>query len=167
MKIRAFAMTAALLVSGLGLNSFAGDGSSGCGPGWYLFKENSLVSSALRATTNTVLFPLMTIGMTVGTSNCTQHKLVLKEKESLHFATMNHFELKRDVVKGGGEYLSAFAETMGCPAAVQTQLNQGLRKNADKLYPSRDVAPQDVLLEVYKTILTDSELTRQCSRQVG
>lgn len=145
----------------------AADGSSGCGPGWYVFKDNSLFSSALRATTNGVLFPVTTIGMTVGTSNCTKHKIVLKEQESLHFATMNHFELKSEVAKGEGEYLSAFAATMGCPVQAQGRLNQQLRSNYGKLYPNNQIQPQNVLTEVYKTILSDSDLIQQCSLGVG
>ncbi len=141
----------------------ANDGSSGCGPGWFLFKENSLVSSALRATTNSFLFPVTTIGMTIGTSNCTQHKLVLKEKESLHFATMNYFELKNEIAKGNGEYLSAFASTVGCPAQAQESLNRHLRQNFKALYPNAKVQPENVLVEVYKAILSDEQLTRQCS----
>lgn len=144
-------------------SAFAADGSSGCGPGWYLFKENSLLSSALRATTNVALFPVVTIGMTVGTSNCTQHKLVLKEKESLHFATMNHFELRHAMVQGQGEYLSAFAETMGCPASIQMRLNQSLRSHVRAIYPNQEINPESVLLEVYKVILSDRDLTKACS----
>src|SRR4051794_31289808 len=109
MKLLRFA---ALLASFVSIQAFAMDGSSGCGPGWYLLKDTSIVSSALRATTNGILFPVYTFGMTFGTSNCTQHKLVLKEKESLYFATHNHFELKGNIAKGDGEYLSAFATTM-------------------------------------------------------
>ncbi|MNK12062.1 hypothetical protein D3C87_301180 [compost metagenome] len=152
------------LISGLfSVQAFAADSSSGCGPGWYLFKENSLVSSALRGTTNAVLFPVTTIGMTVGTSNCTQHKLVLKEKESLHFATMNHFELKNEIAKGQGEYVSAFATTMGCPSQAQMHLNKSLQKNFKNIYNKSEVDPSKVLLEVYKVILTDPKLTQQCS----
>lgn len=143
--------------------ALAADGSSGCGPGWYIMQENSLVSSALRATTNGILLPIVTIGMTFGTSNCTQHKIVLKEKESLHFATMNHFELKADMAKGGGEYLSAFASTIGCPTAVQTRLNDQLRDNFSSVYPTTNVNPEGVLVEVYKTIFSDTELTQKCS----
>jgi hypothetical protein len=145
----------------------ADDGSSGCGPGWYLFKENSLVSSALRATTNSILFPVTTIGMTFGTSNCTQHKLVLKEKESLYFATMNHFELKRDIAKGDGEYLSAFAATMGCSANAQAVLNKNLRTEYSHIYPDANVNPERTLLETYKTILNNKELTSKCSTGVS
>lgn len=160
MKLRLFISIIAATIS---MQALAADGSSGCGPGWYVLKDNSLVSSALRATTNVILFPVFTIGMTFGTSNCTQHKLVLKEKESLYFATMNHFELKRDVARGSGEYLSAFGETMGCPASAQSRLNQSLRRDFSRVYPSRAVDPSGVLLEVYKTILSDHELTAKCS----
>jgi len=153
----------ALFAMVLAVPAFAMDGSSGCGPGWYILKEDSLVSSALRMTTNGILFPVVTIGMTFGTSNCTQHKIVLKEKESLYFATMNHFELKADVAKGTGEYLSAFANTMGCNAVAQPRLNQKLRENYSKVYPDGAVKPDNVLLEVYKTIFSDVELTQECS----
>lgn len=160
MKTRLLFVLFALFVSAPAL---AADGSSGCGPGWYIMQENSLVSSALRATTNGILFPVVTLGMTFGTSNCTQHKIVLKEKESLYFATMNHYELKADVAKGQGEYLSAFAATMGCPATAQSRLNDRLRSNFSKVYPDSKVNPEGVLLEVYKTIFSDTELTDKCS----
>lgn len=146
---------------------FAADGSSGCGPGWYVMQDNSIVSSALRAVTNTILFPISTLGMTFGTSNCTQHKLVLKEKESLHFATMNHFELKRDIAKGTGEYLSAFSNTLGCPNPAQSRLNHNLRARYPQIYNDSTVDPEQVLLEVYRTILSDKILTAQCSLSVG
>lgn len=141
----------------------AADSSSGCGPGWYLFKENSLVSSALRTTTNGLLSPVYTIGMTVGTSHCTKHSIVQTEKESLHFATMNYFELKSEIAKGSGEYLSAFASTIGCPSSAQSEFNQNLQKQYDNIVPKSRVAPDDMLLEVYKVILNSPSLTRQCS----
>ncbi|MES2965553.1 MAG: DUF3015 family protein [Bdellovibrionota bacterium] len=160
MKSRLMFALFAFLVSA---PAFAADGSSGCGPGWYLMQDNSLVSSALRATTNGILFPVVTIGMTFGTSNCTQHKIVLKEKESLYFATMNHFELKADLAKGNGEYLSSFASTMGCPASAQGRLNEKLRANFTSVYREQGVQPEAVLVEVYKTIFSDVELTKKCS----
>ena len=160
-------MIGLVLIATFSVSAFAVDGSSGCGPGWYILKEDSIVSSALRATANSILFPVSTIGMTFGTSNCTQHKLVLKEKESLYFATMNKYELKRDMAKGEGEYLSAFAYTMGCLSSAQGRLNQSLRSSFSRVYPNSEVAPEQVLLEVYKTILSDSELTAKCSLGIG
>jgi len=141
----------------------AADGSSGCGPGWYLFKDNSLVSSSFRSTTNYFLFPAVTFGMTFGTSNCSQHKLVKTEKESLYFVTMNYFELKSEVAKGQGEYLTALAKTLGCDDKAQARLNQHLKNNYNQLFQDAAVKPENTLSEVYKTIFKDSALTQQCS----
>ncbi|MES2768182.1 MAG: DUF3015 family protein [Bdellovibrionota bacterium] len=154
--------TLAMGICLFGSQGFAADQSSGCGPGWYLFKDTSLVSSAFRATTNGILFPVTTIGMTVGTSNCSQHKLVKKEMETLHFATMNYYELKGEVAKGNGAYLSAFAETMGCNSKSQALLNSELKNNYKNLFPQGKANPEGTLLEVYKTIFRNQSLTSQC-----
>lgn len=146
---------------------FAADGSSGCGPGWYLLKDNSLVSSSLRATTNSMLFPVTTIGMTMGTSNCTQHKIVMTEKETLHFATMNYYELKGEVAKGQGQYLAAFAQTMGCESRAQGRLNDKLKGNYKNIFAPGAADPERALGEVYKTIFKDKELTNMCSLHIG
>ncbi len=80
---------------------------------------------------------------------------------------MNHFELKSEIAKGHGEYLSAFAETMGCPAKAQDRLNQQLRLNFSKIYYESKVHPEKVLEEVYHTIFSDRDLTNQCSLGIG
>lgn len=143
--------------------AMAADGSSGCGPGWYLFKQNSLISSALRATTNTVLFPLMTVGMTIGTSNCTQHSIVKTEQESLHFATMNKFELKGDVAKGQGHYVTAFANVIGCDNSAQEHFGSEMRRNYGLIFSSPQASPETILTEVYGVILRDKVLADKCS----
>lgn len=108
---------------------FAKDSSSGCGAGWYIFKKNSLVSSSLRATTNAML--LNTVGMTFGTSNCSQHSIVKTEKEAIYFAESNHDQLMLDIARGEGEYLSAFSEIVGCK---EESLGKSLQKNFNKIY---------------------------------
>jgi hypothetical protein len=80
----------------------AADGSSGCGPGWYILKKNSMLSSVGRFITNTALFPLSTLGMTLGTSNCSKHSLVEEHKRSLHFATLSYDLLRQDMARGSG-----------------------------------------------------------------
>lgn len=158
-----------LCLASLTLSPFAlaADGSSGCGPGWYVFKDNSLLSSALRGTTNGMLGPTVTIGMTSGTSNCTKHQIVTKEKESLHFATMNFLEIKGEAAKGNGAYLSAFAETIGCPIQAQGRFNQRIQEGHSQIFPAAEVQPENSLVEIYKMILQDSQLTAQCSLGVG
>ncbi|MBX2988756.1 MAG: DUF3015 family protein [Bdellovibrionaceae bacterium] len=143
--------------------AMAADGSSGCGPGWYLLKENSLVSSSLRATTNGVLMPVVTVGMTVGTSNCTQHKIVMTEKESLHFATMNYYELMGEAARGEGVYLSAFSDTIGCPKAARAEFGRKIQGQYRQVFSDGQRRPEQMLESVYKVILQDSSLVRACS----
>ncbi len=143
--------------------SFAMDGSSGCGPGWYAFKDNSLVSSSLRNTTNNVLIPVVTIGMTIGTSNCTKHSIVETEKESLHFAAHNFFELKGDIAKGQGAYVNSFASTIGCTVKAQTRFATELKNNYKAIFSHSEQKPENALKEVYKVILSDDELSNECS----
>jgi hypothetical protein len=140
----------------------ATDGSSGCGPGWYIAKDNSIVSSAARAITNGILFPVSTIGMTFGTSNCTQHKLVLKEKESLHFVTNNYYELKSEVARGEGPYLQAYANTLGCSAGAQTRFNAQLKGRYNETFANSKASPDDALMQTYITILSDKDLAHEC-----
>lgn len=145
----------------LSFSAAARDSSSGCGPGWYIVKENSLVSSALRATTNGFFFPTTTIGMTLGTSNCSKHKIVKTEKKSLHFVSHNLYEMKSEVAKGRGPYLSALGEVIGCTKDGKAQLSSSLKSQYKSVFQSE--RPKDVLKNIYKVILNDDKLTQSCS----
>lgn len=147
----------------LSLPAFSSDSSSGCGPGWYIFKDNSLVSSALRLTTNGILFPSVTLGMTLGTSNCTQHKIVRTEQESLKYATENYYELLADTSLGQGEFLSQFSDVIGCQQQTKAMFSSKMRENFGHIFKTHKPQPDQVLIEVYKIILTSPDLTRSCS----
>ncbi len=145
-----------------GASVFAGDGSSGCGPGWYVFKKNSLVSSSLRATTNGILFPAVTLGMTFGTSNCTKHSIVKTEDKSLYFVTQNYIELKTEVAKGNGEFLQAFGQTIGCKNQDLPYFSRKLQDKYEEVFKDK-ASNEEVLMETYKVILTDPTLVQSCS----
>ena len=151
----------AALISTLSFSATARDSSSGCGPGWYVVKENSLVSSALRATTNGFFFPTTTLGMTLGTSNCTKHKIVKTEKKSLHFVSHNLYEMKSEAAQGVGSYISALGEVIGCSKSGQKQFNNSLKSNYQNVFKSDE--PQEVLKNIYQVILQDEKLVQSCS----
>lgn len=156
-------MKVVLFVLLLSKFAMAADGSSGCGPGWFLMKENSLLSSALRVTTNGILFPVTTIGMTVGTSNCSKHKIVIKEKESLHFVTHNYFELKSQVAMGSGTHISALSQTMGCSDASDQALSKSLKNSYSDIFEnSNNSNPEKALTEIFKVILRNPDLAKKC-----
>lgn len=142
--------------------SLASDSSSGCGPGWYVAKDKSLLSSTLRFITNMVLWPSSTIGMTFGTSGCSKHDLVMKEKERIYFATQNIFELKSEIPIGDGEFLKAFAEVMGCPQQVTEEFNRSMKKNYLKLYPTARPTPSQFLRETFIIMGNNETLRNNC-----
>lgn len=140
----------------------AADGSSGCGPGWYLFKKNSLVSSSLRATTNGMLFPAVTLGMTFGTSNCSKHGLVKTEKKTIHFVTHNYHELKSDAAKGQGDFLYSYAKTIGCKKGDIDYFSSKLQDRYEKVFKD-EASNEEVIIETYRLILNDKRLVYSCS----
>jgi len=154
----------ALLAWGFASASFAADGSSGCGPGWYVFKKNSLVSSSLRGTTNGMLFPLFTGGMTLGTSNCAKHSIVQRSHRSLHFASYNRDHLMIEMAQGGGETLSAYAATWGCPWTAQERFNTVMRTNYSQIFTDNLNGTDAAALNdrVAGAIASDSDLVTAC-----
>lgn len=140
----------------------AADGSSGCGPGWYVFKQNSLVSSSLRSTTNGVLWPTVTVGMTLGTSNCAKHSIVQKPYRSLHYVAHNFDHLQHEAAVGGGEVTAALASVWGCPWSAQTEFDQVLQSNYDLIFGLPGSEPVFVNDQVAGAIAADPVLRSVC-----
>jgi len=147
--------------------SWAADGSSGCGPGWYLFKKNSLVSSSLRATTNGLLLPVVTLGMTLGTSNCSKHSIVKQEKASLYYVTQNYYELMGQTTRGSGEYIDAFAKVLGCQAKASPLLGQKMKKRFQIIFKKQRASDETTLTEIYNTIFSDPQLSEMCINEIA
>lgn len=88
-------------------------GMAGCGLGSLVIKTNDkmqIVASTLNAT------GVQTFGISTGTSNCLPASKVAILKSQEHFVMENLESLRRDMVKGDGEYLASYAEVLGCPA---------------------------------------------------
>jgi hypothetical protein len=165
--IRFCAVVAALALFTTTQTARAADGSSGCGPGWYIFKDVSLVSSSLRGTTNGILFPVTTIGMTFGTSNCSAHKIVDNQGESVKFATLAYHDLVVQMAQGKGEHLAAFANTLGCPWQTQIEFNRTLQASFQRIVPTDAVAPEAIVDQVRVELQTQPLLAQACSGAVG
>lgn len=112
------------------------DNSSGCGYGWEVTKGQTLSASSTRGTTNSTAS--QSIAMTMGTSGCEQHDIVLNEKEQIHFANYNYDMIVADMASGSGEYINGFAEVLGCSStsfanAAQANLGQIMASNGADL----------------------------------
>lgn len=99
-------------ISLLPLRAFSQDTSGGCGLGWAVTKRMSLLSSSIRATTNSYL--PNTFSMTSGTSGCAKHSIVKNDEKAVIFAVNNYDSLMVEMAEGRGEYLQSFAQSLGC-----------------------------------------------------
>ncbi len=136
--------------------SLAADGSGGCGPGW-----NSLSSSSIRSTTNSSS-GISSFAMTSGTSNCQRHSIVLKEKEAQHFAETNQQNLEIEMAQGSGEYLAAFARTLGCDLSVTSTFERTMQVRYPEIV-TPNVTPIQMLQNVKQQIHRTPDLANRCS----
>jgi hypothetical protein len=95
--------------------AFSDDQSSGCGLGWQVTQRMSLLSSAVRSTTDTFL--PNTFSMTSGTSGCARHDIVKNDEKAVYFAANNYDSLIVEMAQGSGEFLEGFAQALGCDEA--------------------------------------------------
>lgn len=139
----------------------AGDQSSGCGLGWEIFKKNSLVSSAFRSTTNAIA--LNTIAMTSGTSGCSKHDIVMKQKAAIYYAEANYLKLQSEMAEGKGEHIQAFAKILGCNEAAAIRAGGVLQGNYEKIFTTDSVKPYEMLEESARSIYSSELASSGCS----
>lgn len=146
----------------LGISSslFAKDSSSGCGPGWYIFKKKSLLSSALRETTNGVLYPTVTLGMTLGTSECSKHSIVKKDQDSLEFLAHNFDDIMIEASMGDGKFITEFSKTFDCSIKEQTLFKNTLKSNYKRLFTTDMQYPVNTLISIIKVVRDENNLCK-------
>ncbi len=146
-----------LAIVGTAAVSKASDSSSGCGLGWEVFKDRSLVSSLLRSTTNAIASN--SIAMTLGTSGCAKHSIVENKLESLHYAEANFHNLMIEMAQGQGQYVEAFAQTLGCKGA-EKEFSQEIQKSYSTVFANP--TPANMLLSVQKEMANNASLSMNC-----
>jgi hypothetical protein len=128
--------------------SLGADSSSGCGLGWAIMKDNSLISSFSRAITNGT-FLNSWFGMTSGTLGCARHSIVKNESKAIHYAEANHQELMINIAQGGGEVLEGFAHVVQYQGDVKI-LGEVVQRNFATIYPHQNTSPQQVIMNMQK-----------------
>ncbi len=143
-------------------SALAADGSSGCGVGWYIFKDKSLLSSSLRQITNSAL--PNTFSMTFGTSNCAKHSIVHNDKKGLHFVEANQSALEMELAAGEGELLEGLAQTFGCPTQSLPAFSFTLRSAYTELMPEEQMSSRALYQRISETLRDNPSLRTQCSQ---
>lgn len=155
-------LIALMLVSSV---SALADSSTGCGLGSLIWKENSILSALFRSTTNHS-FSSQLFGITSGTSGCSKHSIVKRDMAPVYYAEANVQELKIDMARGEGEYLTTFAEALGCPDNLKGQFNAEAQKNFSTIFPNSKTTPLEMLNSVKTVINKNNSLQGQCTYAV-
>lgn len=131
--------TLVLLVAGFAMASSAANyGMAGCGLGSILMGTKGSQVSA--ATTNGT--GVQTVGITLGTSNCAEDGVALRNSEVNSFAEANFESLKSEMAQGKGENLEVLASLMGCDAAA---MGSTVRADYSSIFDRADVTPGQML----------------------
>jgi hypothetical protein len=154
-----------LLVAGLmtlfSVSAMA-DNSAGCGLGAMIWKENSIISGLFRMTTNQS-FSSQLFGITSGTSGCATHSIVKREQAPIYYAEANMEELKVDMAKGNGEYVSIFSDALGCPEGLKSEFAQLSKEKYEAIFPQSEQSPEEMLKNVKKMLKESPALSGRCS----
>jgi hypothetical protein len=142
------------------------DDSNGCGLGTMIAPKKSLISATTRYISNYYLCSNQTFGVTSGTSGCTRHSLVKSEMAPQYFAEANIENLKVEMSRGEGEYLMAFADTLGCGMAAKDAFYQLTKKEYSTIFNKGDETPTQMLNNVKTAIKQNQQLKGQCQNAI-
>ena len=128
-----------LLVAGFAMSASAAKyGTAGCGLGSMVIGPRGSQVSA--ATTNGT--GVQTVGITLGTSNCSEDGVALRSSEANSFAEANFETLKSEMAQGKGENLEVLASLMGCNAAT---MGAAVRSDYGSIFDRSDVTAVQML----------------------
>lgn len=132
--------TLVLLVAGFAMASSAANyGMAGCGLGSIVMGPKG--SQVSGATTNGTMSNQL-FGITLGTSNCAEDGVALRNSETQSFAEANFESLKSEMAQGKGENLEVLASLMGCDAAT---MGSSVRAGYGSIFDRADVTPVQML----------------------
>jgi len=155
--VKVFLVAAMTMV---GTAAFAAD--AGCGLGSVIIQKNAKVQQLLAWTTNGLLFT-QPLGITFGTSGCTSRAIVKNDKQIQYFVEVNHDDLSREMAQGQGEKLSTLAQLHGCQSAeAQSAFATMTQTSFDKIIPSAQTAPTDMVQNIQKEISQNQKVAGLC-----
>jgi hypothetical protein len=141
-------------------SAFAGD--AGCGLGSLIIQKNSKLLQLSALTTNASSFS-QGFGITSGTSNCSASGFVSNDRQIEYFVEVNHDDLSREMAQGEGEKLSVLAQLNGCASTDAQQAFAGMaQKSFDKIIPTADTHPDEVVQNLKKEMSESSEVVQLC-----
>jgi hypothetical protein len=151
----ALASCASLVVAGA---AAAGDPDIGCGPGTEIWLGNTGVAPKVLGATTNGSFGLQTFGITFETFECGQGKV--RKVAVLHtFAAANLDRLARDMARGDGEMLRAFAHLMGVAESDRPAFYAFTKAHFAEIFAGEVVTERDVIGTLSTLMADDATLS--------
>jgi len=154
--MRANAIKTLLLVSALALligpspAEAVNKGNTGCGLGYYFFKDakDSFLTELMAVTTNSL--GTATFGILTETFGCRQPKDLVENERLNEFVAGNMDSLAADMAAGEGESLAALAELMEVPAPRRAGFYAALKDNFTSIFTSSDIQSASLIDNILK-----------------
>ena len=135
---------------GLGAPAQA-DNDVGCGLGTQFMEGKSgLVSHVLASCTNA--YTLQSVSLTFNMFGCDGKGKVTADAELRKFAATNLDQLARDMARGEGETLSAFAHLLAVPAEQRGAFGAFSQAHFVDLFPSQSVDSNQMIDAFYRLL---------------
>jgi len=138
----------------------AADNVGGCGVGSKLFEGQSGVAPQIFAVTTNGSTGNQTFGITSGTLGCTSDGAVHSDWKTALFIENNKDKLARDMSMGGGETLASLGNLLGVAPQDQAAFNRLAKDNVGRIFPSADVATEQVMVALRDALASDATLSR-------
>ena len=136
-----------------------------CGPGPIIVKKSrGIIQQTLAISTNVTIFPIYTLAITMGTSDCTNDGILKREHEQSEFVAWNLENLSRDIARGRGSHVAALAGLMGCRPALYPDFARLAQANYERLFPVQERRADDLLVELKREMASDPVLSAGCDR---
>lgn len=161
MKITSVSVAlASAIVLVLGGTSFAGWGDGpGCGLGKMVF-EKEPKSILLQHLGSTLNVPSQPFAISTGISGCTNNGMIVKEKQTTMFASLNFENLSQEMAQGHGEHLASLATLMGIPSERQSEFFSLAQARYLTLIQDRETSPNDMLTALQGAMVGQSRLAK-------
>lgn len=132
-----------------------------CGLGWQVTQKQTLSAVTTRGTTNAVVPP--TFGMTSGTIGCKQMPLSKNDEQALKYAYNNFDTLSVEMAEGQGEFLQAFAQSLGCADSVYPQFSRLMQDHYRSIMKDGSANSFQMFNQVKSELKQDTVLAIGCN----
>lgn len=131
-------------------------GMAGCGLGSLAMGPEG--NQVFAATTNAT--GIQGFALSSGTSNCMNPDQTAAVRAQEQFFVNNLKVLSKEMAQGEGQYVKAFAQTMGCNAAAQGEFAKEMQKSYETIFSAPGA--MSMLNRVRSTIHDNATLNSNC-----